>query len=398
MKRKTMGHFFRWVAMAWALIVFSGAGFRVLADCSSFGLPFTDLASVSGFCAAIAEAYYTGITNGTSPTAFSPNSTVTRAQAAAFATRTLDAALMRGSRRAALGQWWTTTPHYDEGGLGVTSVGNSPRLPNSDGQDVWVPNRDDSTVSRIRASDGANLGTWNVPGADAILVAMGKIFVAGYGSPGGIYMIDPSAPPDTAAQVAGPIESALSIAFDGNNIWTANLDGTVSIVTPGSTTPWSVTNVKFEFAEFFGILFDGNDIWVTDSIGGTLSRLNSEGTLLQTVTLGGSPTFPVFDGHNIWVPNGSILQVVRASDGAILKTFSSENGNQNGLNSAVEAAFDGQRILVTNEAGGLSLFNATDLSVIGNVATPGVNNPYGVCSDGINFWVTFAFSASVGRF
>lgn len=108
-------------AAAWAAIFFLGAGFRILADCASFRLPFTDLGSETTFCAAIAEAYYTGITAGTSATTFSPNDNLTRAQAAAFAARTLDAALTRGSRRAALGQWWTTTPHYDAG-LGLTTI------------------------------------------------------------------------------------------------------------------------------------------------------------------------------------------------------------------------------------------------------------------------------------
>ena len=37
---------------AWASLAFLGAGLRVPADCSSFGLPFTDLGSTS-FCAQI---------------------------------------------------------------------------------------------------------------------------------------------------------------------------------------------------------------------------------------------------------------------------------------------------------------------------------------------------------
>jgi len=54
--------------------------------------------------------------------------------------------------------------------------------------------------------------------------------------------------------------------------------------------------------------------------------------------------------------------------------------------------------LVTNYDGGLSLFKATDLSVIGNLPTTGVDNPFGVCSDGINFWVSFIGSGNIGRF
>jgi hypothetical protein len=62
------------------------------------------------------------------------------------------------------------------------------------------------------------------------------------------------------------------------------------------------------------------------------------------------------------------------------------------------AAFDGQRILVTNFSGGVSLFHATALSPIGSVATAGVTFPYGVCSDGASFWVSFNGSGDIGRF
>ena len=57
----------------------------------------------------------------------------------------------------------------------------------------------------------------------------------------------------------------------------------------------------------------------------------------------------------------------------------------NGLNSPVTAAFDGQRILVTNFAGGASLWRASDLTPIGveQYGFP-VN---GACSDGIRFFV-----------
>jgi hypothetical protein len=58
MGTKPAGRVLRVVAVAWAATLCLGVGFRVLADCSAFGLPFTDLGSTS-FCAQIAEAYYT---------------------------------------------------------------------------------------------------------------------------------------------------------------------------------------------------------------------------------------------------------------------------------------------------------------------------------------------------
>src|SRR5207253_6371574 len=123
----------------------------------------------------------------------------------------------------------------------------------------------------------------------------------------------------------------------------------------------------------------------------TLKKLDANGNILQTVTVGNVPRFPVFDGTNIWVPSGtniadSAVTVVRASTGAVLATLT---GNR--LNLPITAAFDGQRILVTNNDGlSVSLWKAADLTPLGSVST-GVNAvPIGACSDGLNFWITLA--------
>jgi len=405
-KRKT--RLFRSLTVAWVPIVAMGVGFRVLADCSSFGLPFTDQGSVPGFCAAIAEAYYTGITNGTSATTFSPSQTVTRSQMAAFSTRTLDQSLRRGSRRAALGQWWTTTPHYDAG-LGLTSVGTLPLLLASDGADIWVANFVSGTVSRVHGSDGKKLDDWTgAINASGVISAMGRIFVTGAVVPGALYMLDPTQPAGPVTELAADLGvDPLGIAFDGNRIWTANTgggisNGSISIVTPGPTLPWAVTTISAGLSRPAGIVFDGTNMWVTDADAGTILRLDPGGGVIQTVAVGVDPWLPVFDGHNLWVPSSanSSLTVVRASDGAVLKTFSADNGNQNGLNAPYQAAFDGQRVLVTNNNGGLSLFHASDLAVVASVPTPGVAYPEGVCSDGVNFWIAFGGSETnaIGRF
>jgi len=397
MKSRGTGRILRLVAAAWATIFFIGAGVRVLADCASFGLPFTD---VTSFCDPIAEAYYSGLTTGTTATTYSPTGKVNRAQMAAFVTRTLDQSLVRGSRRAALDQWWNSTPHFDQS-LGLTAVGAGPALLKSDGADIWVANVNSSNVSRVRASDGKKLDDWTgATGAVGVLVAMGRVFITGATGPGALYMIDPSAAAGAVTTLASNLgDYSAGIAFDGNKIWTAN-SGSVSIVTPGSTTPWSVSTVTTGFSQPEGIVFDGSNMWVTDDGAGTLLELDSGGAVIKTVTVGSAPGYPAFDGHNIWAPNSAdnSLTVVRASDGTVLKTFSAGNGNQNGLNAPIQAAFDGQRVLVTNENGGLSLFKATDLSTIGNPSTPGAVEPYGVCSDGVNFWVSFHGSGEIGRF
>src|SRR5206468_2183710 len=116
--------------------------------------------------------------------------------------------LARGSRRAALGQWWTTTPLY-ELGLGTTSVGVLPSLAASDGADVWVTSA--GNVSRVRASDGKLLETWTgATSAFGVVIAMGRVFVTGDSNPaapagsntGVLYMIDPTQPAGPVTTVA----------------------------------------------------------------------------------------------------------------------------------------------------------------------------------------------------
>jgi streptogramin lyase len=225
---------------------------------------------------------------------------------------------------------------------------------------------------------------------------MGRILVTGNTNPGNLYRIDPS-------QAAGAVETVASnlgsgpqgIAFDGARVWTANFGGSVSIVTPGATIPWTVTTVTTGFSNLRGAFYDGANVWVTDNAG-TLLKLDPAGAILQTVTVGSTPRFPVFDGTNIWVPNFSSnsVSVVRASSGAVLQTLTG-----NGLNTPSAAAFDGQRVLVTNFGGNsVSLWKAADLTALGSFATGSGTLALGACSDGINFWIALEGPNKLARF
>jgi hypothetical protein len=133
-----------------------------------------------------------------------------------------------------------------------------------------------------------------------------------------LYRIDPSQPAGAVTTVATGA-GGFNAAFDGSRIWT--LGGSVSIVTPGATIPWTVTTVTTGFQIPAGGLYDGANIWVTDRLAHTLLKLDSSGAVLQTVTVGSQPEYPVFDGANIWVPNidSNSVSVVRASSGAVLR-------------------------------------------------------------------------------
>jgi hypothetical protein len=264
----------------------------------------------------------------------------------------------------------------------------------SDGADLWVANLD-STVSRVRASDGKLLDTWTgATNAFHVMAAKSLIFIDTFTSPGRIYQINP-------AQPAGPVTTLTNnlgsfprgIGFDGARIWTANNGASVSIL---SLNPLSVTTVSDGFTQPEGLLYDGANIWITDNgtNPGKLFKLDSSGAIIQTVTVGVNPFAPAFDGTNIWVPNLSSdsVTVVRASTGIVLATLTG-----NGLAGPIAAAFDGERMLVMNASDGLSLWKAADLSPLAFVST-GATNPGGICSDGLNFWITLQSTNQLSRF
>jgi hypothetical protein len=357
--------------------------------------PFTDVTDPV-FCNFILEIYYLGVTAGTTPTTYDPSAHVTRLQMAAFLSREADRVLQRSSRRAALDQFWTP---QDSRALKTTSIGVGVRQVRSDGADLWAASQFAGGVSRIRGSDGTVLGVWGAASAYGVLVAAGRVFVTGSASPGALYRIDPREPPGAATTVASNLgDFPLDIAYDGSRIWTANGGASVSIVTPGATLPWTVTTVTVGFAEPFGTVFDGGHIWVSDFTAGTLLKLDGAGAILQTVTVGLDPHFPVFDGTNIWGPNGDAsVSVVRADSGAVLATLTG-NG-LGGPNPAFTAAFDGQRVLVTsNGISSVSLWKAADLTPLGSFGTGTDSQPFGACSDGINFWITLNGTSQLARF
>ena len=377
---------------------------RLQADTGSCGgatttLPFTDVQGNPFFCL-IAEAYFSGLTAGTSATTYSPGANVTREQMAAFITRTMDQSLKRGSRRAVVKKWFNP---QDASSLTLTDVGNFPEGVEFDGTDLWVANFGSSSVMRIRPSDGKLLDTWTgAISATGIVTAMGRIFVTGNATPGSLYMIDPTQPAGVATTLSSNLgNNPRGIAFDGSRIWTTNAGGSVSIV---SLNPVSVTTVSTGFDGVRGILYDGTNIWVTNIATDTLLKLNSDGSIAQTINVGSQPQFPVFDGTNIWVPHQLLnsVTVVRVKDAMgnpLTTAFVLATLTGNGLNFPYTAAFDGERILVTNFSGNsLSLWKAADLTPIGTFATGENTGPLGACSDGLNFWITLFSMGKLARF
>ena len=376
---------------------------RLQADTGSCGgattsLPFTDVQGNPFFCL-IAEAYFSGLTAGTSATTYSPSQNVTREQMAAFITRTMDQSLKRGSRRAVAKKWFNPV---DANSVTLTDAGIGPRHVEFDGTDLWVASSGSATVMRVRASDGKLLETWTgATQANAIVAAMGKIFITGLTTPGSLYMIDPTQPAGAVTTLTSDLGNTLTgIAFDGSRLWISQT-GSVSIV---SLNPTTVTTVSTGFTQPNGVLYDGANIWITDVFAQSLLKLNSDGSITQTITVGVSPQFPVFDGTNLWVPNinshsVTVVRVKDAGGNALASAFVLATLTVNGLNAPNTAAFDGERILVTNLGNqSVSLWKAADLTPLGFFTVGSDSLPTGACSDGLNFWITLTNTNKLARF
>ena len=378
------------------MVIVLTAGSRfVQADTANCGgamtsLPFTDVSASNIFFCSIAQAYFTGLTNGTSPTTYSPGNPVTRDQMAAFITRTQDSALKRGSRRAAAGQW--ATPQ-NVSLLNITYVGNGPQFNCFDGEDIWVANFAGDSVTRVHASDGRSLGTWTgASSAQSTIVAGGFIYVIGRETPGKLYRIDPSQPPGAVTLVSSNLGSLpVSVTYDGLYLQTANMGTGPGL---GSITRYNLvsdiaTTTATGFNQPAGVVFDGTDLWVVDAGDDALYRVNAaHSAIVDTLDLGtitSSIAIPAFDGSNIWVPITNGIKVVSASDPPRLLATLTGNG-LNGDNLA--AAFDGERVMVTNPGGTtVSLWKASSLTPLGNLNLGTGKSPGGVCSDGLHFWI-----------
>lgn len=191
---------------------------------------------------------------------------------------------------------------------------------------------------------------------------------------------------------------ALSLMSAGNNTTTEWLritgSGNVGI---GTTTPQSALEVVGTIhAASGGFKFPDGSVQTT-AVAPSSTSLPSPQRIAQLrwydvnraggkVSIGGQPLFSTFDGQHLWASNGQSVTKIRASDSAILATFSS------GLNGPHFMAFDGTYVWVNNSGGSsVTRFLASDGSNLSSYEVG--DRPCGVAFDGESIWVA-AYAAN----
>jgi hypothetical protein len=268
------------------------------------------------------------------------------------------------------------------------AVGTSPTGVAFDGANIWVANAGSTNVTKLRASDGANLGTFAV-GINPYGVAFdgANIWVANAGD-------------NTVTKLRASDGAVLGtfdvgngphgVAFDGANIWVAN-NASNNVTKLRASDGENLGN--FAVGTYpYAVAFDGANIWVADVNSNNVTKLRaSDGGNLGTFAVGTQPVGVAFDGANIWVANHGTNNVtkLRASDGGNLGTFAVGSNPQS-------VAFDGANIWVANlNSSAVTKLRASDGAVLGTFAVG--TYPYGVAFDGANIWVANGGSSTVSK-
>ena len=379
-----------WLLIAAALMFVPTRTGRILAQGALCG-QFTDVPSTSVYCSFILEAYYTGITQGTSATTFSPSATLPREQAVTFLSRTMDNTLHRGTVRTAIGKTWSPTSIASGTAADVAAAVNDIV---SDGIYLWVA-RNDGKILKMGSTDRRVLEIWSIPSGIPRKLGFfaGVLWIAD--NQGGLSQLNPAATVGTASLVTngtGITGDFPALAFDGTNIWWAGSGGNNKL----STLPIGGTNgLTFSpGAGISGLVFDGTSMWVLMNDSHLLKMSTPSAgapvpSIVETLTLPAATgdCRMVFDGDNIWItsPVTGTLYVVRPSLSLGSPSTIVKNEAIPDVAAPYVASFDGEYVMIggTNN-GNVALYRATTLQRVRTFAT-GASAIRGIASDGRNF-------------
>jgi hypothetical protein len=275
----------------------------------------------------------------------------------------------------------------------VFAVGAIPANINFDGANLWISNAGDGTITKLRPSDGAVLGTFQVGPAPGKSIRMGDSVWIADSQANTLWRIDANT--GALIQTYPVRRPPVGMVSDGTNLWVSyNSEWAVGEIDPNTGQELAIVDVP----DAFDMVFDGANVWVANKqASGKLTKIRaSDASIQQVVDLGESfPWSMTFDGANIWVncTGTTALAKVRVSDGAVVGAFSEDFYG-------FGAAFDGQNVWVPNQTAVLK-FRASDGALRGSF--PGSLNFHGnymsgAAFDGTDVWITSLTNNTVTRY
>ena len=201
--------------------------------------------------------------------------------------------------------------------------------------------------------------------------------------------------PAAKLDVNGDIKSSGTFIGDGSGLTGVVATSTARTPQQIALLKWGVNSVNNTYTAGNNpnaVCFDGASIWVTNAGSDNVTKLNAiTGAVIGTYAVGNNPNAVCFDGANIWVVNYFTQNVTKlnAGTGAVIGTYA-VGGNPYAI------CFDGANIWVTSDASNnVTKLNASTGALIGTYAVG--SNPRGICIDGASIWVSNLGSDNVTK-
>jgi hypothetical protein len=353
--------------------------------------PFADVPANNIFCPFILQAFITSVTQGTSPTTFSPGNLVSRDQMVTFFDKGMDLTLRRGTIRTAIGKTWF--PSSTAGGIS-TDVGGAVVDIVSDGHFLWV-GRNDGKILKVNVADRRTLEQWSLTSGLPRKLGLfaGLVWIAD--DQGALHFFDPAKAAGNATVLfgAGTVAAGFpALAFDGTNVWLSSSSGTKMLIYQVSASSGFSFNPGA--SNVLGQVFDGTNMWVLLA-NATILKMTiptaaaAVPAMQETVALPGNVTDSrmLFDGNNIWIPSGfgTIFVVRPTTNQAALASSVVKNEAVPDVGFPYVASFDGENVMIGGVNNGtVALYKSTDTLRIRTIVT-GAGSVRGIASDGRTF-------------
>jgi|ERR1700691_4181778 len=261
-----------------------------------------------------------------------------------------------------------------------------------DGSHIWVACSGANELQEFNASDGALVRTvTGLDGPTALAYDGANIWVVNYAgnsvaevnASSGV--INPAGPFPVQSEPSG-------IAFDGTNIWVTNYgSNSISqvVATTGAVTNHALSGCSTPYGVAFES-FDGLNLWVACHDSNVVAEVStSTGGVLQTVPVGQGPLSVVYDGET-GETNGPFVWVTNSGGGTVSKisltTFTAPPGFSAG-SEPYGMVFDGLFIWVTNPGVGTVTKLYQSNGATAGTFTPGAT-PFFMGFDGGNVYVS----------